>query len=360
MMSRWIDSYRDLPLLLNQWANVVRWELRPRLFLRTTEFLWQEGHTAHADEQDAMEETLRMLETYRSFAWDMAAIPVLTGEKTARERFAGAVSTFTIEGMMRDGKALQMGTSHYLGTNFAKAFEIDYTDESNVKQLCHTTSWGVSTRLIGAIIMAHGDERGLVMPPRLAPHQVVIIPVTRGDAGSDVLDAAQRLADQLRGAGIRVHVDDRNERPGAKYWHWEMRGVPVRIELGPRDLEAGTVLVSQRIGEGKEAVALDEVVPGMQARLDAYHDLLLDRARTFREDRTTTVGSWEEFTEQVQRGFAWAWHCGSADCEVEIKESSQATARLIDPEPVSDGTGTCIRCGELSGYAARVLFAKSY
>jgi prolyl-tRNA synthetase len=236
MMSKWIQSHRDLPMLLNQWANVMRWERRPRLFLRTSEFNWQEGHTAHADREDAMEETLRMLDVYETFAVRDMALPVVKGEKTPGERFPGADNTYTIEGMMRDGKALQSGTSHYLGTSFAEAFDIRYSNADNERVLCHTTSWGVSTRLIGALIMAHGDEKGLVVPPRLAPHQIVVIPM-RFDKEPRVLEQAEQIATQLRAAGVRVHVDKRDQRPGFKHNDWELKGAPLRMELGPRDLD---------------------------------------------------------------------------------------------------------------------------
>src|SRR3954464_4063814 len=275
MMAKWVSSYRDLPLLLNQWANVVRWELRPRLFLRTTEFLWQEGHTAHADEADAMAETLRMLDVYATFARDTAAIPVIEGEKTPGERFAGAVRTYTIEGMMRDGKALQSGTSHYMGQNFARAFDITYSDENNQVVHCHTTSWGMSTRMLGAVIMAHGDDKGLVLPPGLAPYQVVIVPIGRGDALADVKDAVIQLAADLTALGVRTHVDDRDASPGFKFNDWELKGVPLRIELGPRDLGEGKATVVARVGEeGKEQVALDGLAAAMPGRLAAYHDAL--------------------------------------------------------------------------------------
>ena len=253
MMAKWISSYRDLPLLLNQWSNVVRWELRPRMFLRTTEFLWQEGHTAHASEADALAETMLALGFYTEVARDVAALPVVPGEKTPGERFAGAARTFTIEAMMRDGKALQAGTSHYMATNFAKAFDIQYTSDSGRLELCQTTSWGMSTRMIGAVIMAHGDDQGLVLPPMLAPYQVVIVPIGRGEQLNPVLAAAQVLTSELRQAGIRAHLDNRVQlSPGFKFNDWELRGVPLRLELGPRDLAAGTALVAQRLGgEGK-------------------------------------------------------------------------------------------------------------
>ena len=285
MMARWISSHRDLPLLLNQWANVVRWELRPRMFLRTTEFLWQEGHTAHIDEADAMRETSQMLGVYQEVARDIAAIPVVPGEKTPGERFAGAVSTHTIEGMMRDGKALQCGTSHYLGTNFASAFGIRYSDEDGRQRLCHTTSWGLSTRMIGAVVLTHGDDKGLVLPPALAPHQVVIVPIARGDQADAVLTAVRELAARLKTAGIRVHVDDRPQvSPGFKFNDWEMRGVPLRLEIGPRDLANGTALLATRVGaDGKTAIGLDTAPETLLTALAEFQDFLLRRATEFRE-----------------------------------------------------------------------------
>src|SRR6202045_422736 len=248
-MAKWIDSHRDLPLLLNQWANVVRWEMRPRMFLRTTEFLWQEGHTAHIDEADAMRETMWALDAYASLARELAAMPVIAGEKTPGERFAGAVRTYTIEGMMRDGRAVQSGTSHYLGTNCAKAFEIQYQDAEGDLVLAHTTSWGMSTRMIGGVIMTHGDDKGLVLPPRLAPYQVVIVPIGRKDQGEETAAKAREVAATLKAAGIRVHVDDKRPQlsPGFKYNEWGMRGVPIRLELGPRDLEGGVVTLARRL-----------------------------------------------------------------------------------------------------------------
>jgi prolyl-tRNA synthetase len=366
MYARWISSYRDLPVLINAWNNVVRWELRPRIFLRTTEFLWQEGHTAHADEADAMEETLRMFGVYDEFSRNVAAIPMVTGEKTPGERFAGAVRTFTIEGLMKDGKALQSGTSHYLGTNFAKAFDITYQDERNQQQYVHTTSWGVSTRMIGAVILAHGDDQGLVLPPRLAPIQVVIVPIGRGDDGERTLAKARDLADQLGAAGVRVRVDDRDASPGFKFNDWELKGVPLRVELGPRDLEAGHVVVAQRVGEVddkgrpvKEAVPFDAFVEGVPARLDAYHDQLLARAMAFRDDHSAVTDDWESFARQVAIGFAYALHCGDPSYEDEIKAETAATPRCI-PTDGSAEQGDCIRCGRPSSYGTRVVFARAY
>jgi prolyl-tRNA synthetase len=362
MFAKWIGSYRDLPLLINQWANVVRWELRPRLFLRTTEFLWQEGHTAHADEDDAMTESLRMLGVYRTFAYDVAALPVIDGEKTPGERFPGAVHTYTIEGMMRDGKALQSGTSHYLGTNFAKAFDITFTDESNQLQLCHTTSWGLSTRMLGAVIMGHGDDKGLVLPPGLAPHQVVVVPIGRGDARAAVDDAAHALARDGRAMGVRVHVDGRDQSPGFKFTDWELRGVPLRVELGPRDLEAGQAVLAWRVGGddgAKETVALDGLAASLPARLAAYHDRLLARATAFRDERTAAVDAWEDFAAQVDGGFALALHCGRPECEDEIKAETTATPRCI-PSLGEPAEGPCIRCEQPSAYGRRIVFARAY
>jgi prolyl-tRNA synthetase len=358
MMSRWITSHRDLPMLLNQWANIVRWELRPRMFLRTTEFLWQEGHTAHADEADARAETLRMLGVYAEVARDVAGIPVIEGEKTAGERFPGAVATYTIEGMMRDGRALQSGTSHYLGTNFARAFNITFQDADNELQHCHTTSWGVSARMIGAVIMCHGDDQGLVLPPRLAPHQVVIVPI--GKDAPDVVEAAERLAGECRAAGVRVHIDDRDASPGFKFNDWELKGVPLRLELGPRDLAAGQAVLVQRVeSDGKETVPLDGLAASLPRRLDDYHDQLMARATTFREEHRRTVDDWGAFTAQVATGFADALHCGRSDCEDEIKAETAATPRCI-PAAAPDEEGCCIRCDSPSAYGRRIVFARAY
>ena len=363
-MAKWISSHRDLPLLLNQWANVVRWELRPRMFLRTTEFLWQEGHTAHADEADAMRETLLALDFYEAVARDVAAIPVVQGEKTPGERFAGAVRTYSIEGMMRDGRALQAGTSHFLGTNFAKAFGIKYADSTGTEQLCYTTSWGMSTRMIGAVIMTHGDDKGLVLPPKLAPYQVVIVPIGRGEGGEAAATAAHDLAGQIKAAGMRVHVDDRPQvSPGFKFHDWEMKGVPLRLELGPRDLEAGHVIMSKRLtadpDEGKTELSLDTVVAELPAILEAYQDFLLARATQFRDEHTRTVDDWDAFASAVSTGWAVALHCGRPACEDDIKAQTQATPRNI-PTAGAAETGVCVRCGEPSAYGKRVIFGRAY
>ena len=360
MMAKWIGSHRDLPMLLNQWANVVRWELRPRMFLRTTEFLWQEGHTAHADEADAMRETLLALELYERVARDVAAMPVIAGEKTAGERFPGARRTYTVEAMMRDGRALQSGTSHYMGTNFAGAFGIQYAAESGELELCHTTSWGMSARMIGGLIMTHGDDKGLVLPPLLAPYQVVIVPIGRGEQAAQVLPAARELANRMGQAGIRVHVDDRPQlSPGFKFNDWELRGVPIRLELGPRDLAAGTALMAVRLGSEKVPVALDSAPELLRSELTAFQDLLLRRATEFRDQRTVTVDTWDDFAAAVATGWALAFHCGRPECEEDIKAATSATPRVIpvDGEPAE---GTCVRCGLPSAYGKRVIFGRAY
>ncbi|MDT4957171.1 MAG: prolyl-tRNA synthetase [Pseudonocardiales bacterium] len=360
MMAKWISSHRDLPLLLNQWANVVRWELRPRMFLRTTEFLWQEGHTAHADEAEAVAEMELGLDLYSEVADEHAALAVVTGEKTPNERFAGAVRTIAIEAMMRDGKALQAGTSHYLGENFARAFQIRFTSADDELTYAHTTSWGMSTRMIGAIVMAHGDEKGLVLPPRLAPYQVVIIPIGRGEERQAVDDAATGLARRLTAAGVRTHVDSRPQvSPGFKFNQWELQGVPLRLELGPRDLAAGVVTQALRLGDGKEQFALDAAPESVPEALDAFQDFLLHRAKAFREAHTAVTDDWASFTTAVQTGFAMALHCGEPACEDEIKVATAATARCI-PFDAPPETGTCIRCDRPSAYGKRVLFGRAY
>jgi prolyl-tRNA synthetase len=357
MMAKWISSHRDLPMLLNQWANVVRWELRPRTFLRTTEFLWQEGHTAHADEADAMNEALLALDLYAKVAREIAAMPVVEGEKTAGERFPGAVRTYTVEAMMLDGRALQSGTSHYLGQNFARAFGIRYTDQSGVQEYCHTTSWGMSTRMIGGVIMAHGDDKGLVLPPRLAPYQVVIVPIGRENLAEQ---AARELAGRLDRAGIRVHVDNRTQlSPGFKFNDWEMRGVPIRLELGPRDLADGSALMSTRLGDGKVPVSLETAAERLAAELRDFQDLLLQRATDFRDSHTVTVSDWGEFAEAIKTGWALAFHCGRTECEDDIKAAISATARCI-PADGDPAEGRCVRCDGPSAYGKRLIFGRSY
>jgi len=360
MMAKWISSYRDLPLLLNQWANVVRWELRPRMFLRNREFLWQEGHTAHVDEADAMRETLLALDLYTAVAREVAAMPVVPGEKTAGERFPGARRTYTVEGMMRDGRALQSGTSHYMGTNFAKAFDVQYTADSGELEYAHTTSWGMSIRMLGGVIMTHGDDKGLVLPPLLAPYQVVVVPIGRGEQAEQMLAPAHELAGRLQRAGIRVHVDTRTHlSPGFKFNDWELRGVPVRLELGPRDLAAGTALMSTRLGDGKTPVSLDSAPARLAAELTAFQDMLLARATEFRDQHTRPVSTWAEFTEAVKTGWALALHCGQPSCEDEIKAETSATPRCI-PLDGPHEEGRCVRCGLPSAYGKRVIFGRAY
>ncbi len=364
LYAKWIQSYRDLPLLYNQWANVMRWELRTRPFLRTTEFLWQEGHTAHATAEEALEETRRMLDVYATFARDFAAIPVVEGEKTEGERFAGALQTLTIEAMMRDGKALQSGTSHYMGENFARAFDITFNDLDNEQAYVHTTSWGFSTRFIGAIIMAHGDDAGLILPPKLAPHQVVITPIAKrndADGAERVGREAARVADALRAAGVRVKVDAREGMsPGWKFNEWERKGVPLRIELGPKDLEAGTAVVADRLSGEKTSVALDALAGDLPDRLERFHERLMERARSFRDAHIDEAHTYEELVEKVEHGWVYATHCGDPESEAAIQEATKATVRCIPLEgPSAEGT-TCVHTGKPSGYPRKVIFAKAY
>uniref|UniRef100_UPI00047148F8 proline--tRNA ligase n=1 Tax=Paenibacillus ehimensis TaxID=79264 RepID=UPI00047148F8 len=313
MYAEWINSYRDLPLLINQWANVVRWEKRTLPFLRTSEFLWQEGHTAHEDEADARKETMQMLEIYRSFAEEFLAIPVIMGQKTPSEKFAGAVDTYSIEAMMKDGKAVQAGTSHYLGTNFAVAFDIKYLDRENQHRFCHTTSWGVSTRLIGALIMVHGDDRGLALPPKIAPTQVIMIPIGPPKTREQVVGRVDELYAQLKQAGVRAKVDDRpDQSPGWKFNEYEMRGVPVRVELGPRDMENGQVVLVSRITGEKRVVQQDQFVEEVQKLLTETQQEMYDRAKRFRDESMTEADTLDElksFLEQ-KRGFALSGWCG--------------------------------------------------
>jgi prolyl-tRNA synthetase len=357
--SKWISSHRDLPLLLNQWANVVRWELRPRMFLRTTEFLWQEGHTAHADEADAMKETLVALDFYEEVARDIAGMSVVPGEKTAGERFPGAKRTFTIEAMMRDGRALQSGTSHYMGENFARAFDITYAAPSGELTYCHTTSWGMSTRMIGGIVMAHGDDKGLVLPPNVAPYQVVVVPIGRGEGLETVLGAVAALKADLIAAGVRVHVDNRDASPGFKFNDWEMKGAPLRLELGPRDLEAGIATMARRLGGDKEPLPLADAATRIPLLLADIQDQMLARSTAFREEHTTTVDDWESFVSAVATGWASALHCGEPSCEDDIKAATQSTPRCI-PTDSAQEEGVCVRCGNPSAYGQRILFGRAY
>ena len=360
MYSKWIKSYRDLPVLINQWGNVVRWEMRTRLFLRTLEFYWQEGHTAHATAQEAQEETLRMLQVYTDFAYEDAAIPVIPGRKSATEKFAGASASYTIEAMMGDTRALQAGTSHFLGQNFAKAFDIQYLDQNNELQYCWTTSWGVSTRMIGAIIMTHGDDQGLMLPPRLAPIQIVIVPIFKNDAEqAKVMPVVQQLEASLK--NFRVKVDARTEvTPGFKFNDWEMRGVPVRIEIGPKDVDKGVVTVARRDvpgREGKITLSPDQIAAPIGELLNEIHTAMLNRARAFRDAHISDPRDYTEFQEVVQNGWALSYWCGDAACEAVIKEDTKATTRCIPAEQPS-GPGRCIRCGQPA--AEKAYFARAY
>jgi prolyl-tRNA synthetase len=360
MYAKWIKSYRDLPVLINQWGNVVRWELRTRLFLRTLEFYWQEGHTAHASEVEAEEETLRMLGTYADFAVNEAAVPVLPGRKSNIEKFAGAARSYTIEAMMGDTRALQAGTSHNLGQNFARAFDIRYLDEKNELQYCWTTSWGLSTRFIGAIIMTHGDDQGLVMPPRLAPVQVVFVPIYKNDSErSLVMPVVERLRQELE--AFRLKVDDRSEvTPGFKFNDWEMRGVPLRIEVGPKDVEKNSVALARRDmpgRAGKSFVPQENLAQRVAEILADIHTNLLERARIFRDSHIHAPKDYETLKQVVQDGWALSWWCGSAECEAHVKEDTKATTRCI-PLDQSDGQGACIVCGAPA--TEKVYFAKAY
>jgi prolyl-tRNA synthetase len=346
---KWIQSYRDLPLLYNQWANVVRWEMRTRLFLRTSEFLWQEGHTAHATADEATAEALQMLEVYRQVAEDVLAIPVHSGRKSAGERFPGAVETYCIEGLMRDAKALQCGTSHFLGQNFAKAYDVTFLNADGALEHAWATSWGFSARMVGATIMAHGDDAGLRLPPAVAPIQVVIIPIHRTD---DERIAVQPVAEGLRAdlaaAGVRVRLDDRDQhRPGYKFAEWELKGVPIRLELGPRDVEAGTVVVAARLGGDREELRLPEVVSGMAARLASVQQALFADALAYREANTHEITSFEAFAAGVEeKGGFWvgAW-CGDGACEADVSATTKASIRFLSLE-ANDLGRPCMHCGK--------------
>jgi len=361
MFAKWVQSWRDLPILINQWCNVVRWEMRTRLFLRTTEFLWQEGHTAHATENEAEEEAQRMLQVYREFAENWMALPVLTGEKTESERFAGAIRTYCIEAIMRDGKALQAGTSHCLGQNFAKAFGIQYQSAEGGLEYAWQTSWGVSTRLVGALVMGHGDEKGLILPPKLAPFQVVIVPIYKSDdEKATVFECCRRIADELKPT-MRVHLDDReNYTPGYKFNHWEQKGVPIRLNIGPKDVANNAVEVVRRdTGEKIRNVSQAGLVNELSGLLVAVQKGIYDRALAFRQENTRKLTDYAEFKASLdeRNGFIEAHWCGSSGCEAMIKEETKATIRVIPFawEPVD---GKCIRCGADS--KTRVVFARAY
>ena len=370
MWSKWIQSYRDLPVLMNQWNSVVRWELRTKLFLRTLEFYWQEGHTAHATQQEAEDETLQMLDVYTDFAVNDAAIPVIPGKKSDAEKFAGADITYSIEAMMGDGKALQAGTSHFLGQNFAEAFEVKYLDQDGQLQHCWTTSWGLSTRFIGAIIMVHGDDQGLVLPPKLAPYQAVIVPIFKNDEEkAAVLKAAKELKAQLAKANIRVTLDEREgQSPGWKFNDWEMRGVPLRIELGPRDVAKQSAVLARRDRPGKEGktfASVENLPVTVEKLLAEIQDSLHAKALGFRRSNTHNAQTYEEFKAAVDGGFAYSGWCGSGECEERIKEETRATMRCIplDQEAVlgaggGAASGKCIYCQQAA--RSRAIFARAY
>jgi prolyl-tRNA synthetase len=360
--AKWIQSYRDLPVLINQWNSVVRWELRTKLFLRTLEFFWQEGHTAHATYEEAEFETRQMLDIYTEFAVNEAAIPVIPGIKSESERFAGADQTYSIEAMMGDGKALQSGTSHNLGQNFARAFEIRYLDKNGALQYCWTTSWGLSTRFIGAIIMVHGDDQGLILPPRLAPYQVVIVPIFKSDdERSLVLQSASKIKSELVSSNFRVVLDEREgTSPGFKFNDWEMRGVPLRIEIGPKDVAKGTVVLARRDKPGKEGksfVPQTGLSGAVSQALDTVQKSLYERALNFRASNTADPKNYDEFKSAVERGFAFSFYCGNARCERSIKDETKATLRCIPFDRPAE-KGRCIYCGEIADKKA--YFAKAY
>jgi prolyl-tRNA synthetase len=354
----WIDSYRDLPLLINQWANVVRWEMRTRLFLRTTEFLWQEGHTAHATRDEAIDETRKMLDVYATFAEEWMAMPVIKGVKTANERFAGAEDTYCIEALMQDGKALQAGTSHFLGQNFAKAFDVQFNTKDNTREYVWATSWGVSTRLMGALVMAHSDDDGLVIPPRLAPTHVVIVPIPKPTP--ELVERATSIANDLRSKGVRVKIDtDDQNRPGFKFAEYEKLGIPVRLGLGARDLENGTIEVARRDTKEKASVDITTITDHIVKLLDDLQANMLERARAYRDEHITPVDTWDEFVRLLDEkgGFLSAHWDGTGETEELIKTETKATIRCI-PLNNPQEAGTCIKTGKPS--TQRVLFARAY
>jgi prolyl-tRNA synthetase len=361
MYAKWVQSWRDLPILINQWANVVRWEKVTRLFLRTTEFLWQEGHTAHETAAEAQEETLKMLGVYKDFAENELAMPVMDGQKTDSEKFAGAERTYSIEALMRDGRALQAGTSHYLGQNFSKSYDIKFQARDKSVQYVFTTSWGVSTRMIGAVIMAHGDDGGLILPPRIAPYQVVIVPIPRGDWKLTILPRARAIRDELAQRDVRVFIDDRDSQtPGWKFNEWELRGVPLRMEIGPKDLEKSQVVLARRDTRERSFVPMDGLADRIVQMLAAIQRALFERAVAFREDHTTQTDSYDEFKQIMdgRPGFVISPWCGAAACEAAIKNETQATIRNIPfASPPAQGK-RCLRCGTPA--TAHVWFAKAY
>ncbi len=358
----WIQSYRDLPILVNQWANVVRWEMRTRLFLRTAEFLWQEGHTAHATQEEAVEETVKMLNVYAQFAEEFMAMPVIKGVKTESERFAGAVDTYCIEALMQDGKALQAGTSHFLGQNFAKAFEVQFLNKENQLEYVWATSWGVSTRLVGALVMAHSDDQGLILPPKIAPLQVVIVPIYKGQEQKEQIDTkVNEIMKELKALGISVKYDDNdNARPGWKFAEYEMKGVPVRLALGARDLQNNVVEVARRDTKEKTSVSLEGIAAYVQQLLQDIQTAMFEKAKAYRDEHITNADSWGEFVKILDEkgGFVFAHWDGTAETEAEIKEKTKATVRCIPIDGSGVEEGACILSGKPS--KQRVLFARAY
>ncbi|WP_342539298.1 proline--tRNA ligase [Sporosarcina sp. FSL K6-1540] len=366
LYSDWIKSYRDLPVLINQWANVFRWEKKTLPFIRTSEFLWQEGHTAHVDEEEARAETMQMLNIYKEVVEELLAIPVYDGQKTPSERFAGAVDTYSIEAMMKDGKAVQAGTSHYLGTKFAQAFDIKYLNKENKHEFVHTTSWGTSTRLIGSVIMVHGDEQGLVLPPRVAPTQVVLIPVGPWKKNPEIMERLDKIYAELKAKGIRVRLDDSDQSPGYKFNEWELKGVPVRVELGPRDLVNNQAIIKARDEEEKISVDLPTIADCIEGALNTMQTRLLDKARAFREKHSHThVDSLEQLTQHIADstengeipGWILAGWCGDDACEKQVKEKTKFTTRNIPFNPPATKS-TCINCGTAAKYT--VWFSRAY
>jgi prolyl-tRNA synthetase len=359
--SKWVQSYRDLPLLYNQWCNVLRWEMRTRLFLRTSEFLWQEGHTVHASSDEAMEEARRMLEVYREVAEDVLAIPVLPGRKSASERFPGAVETFTIEALMRDRKALQSGTSHFLGQNFARAYDVTFLNKDGEQEHGWGTSWGLSTRMVGGVIMTHGDDRGLRLPPAVAPVQVVIVPIYRSDdEQGSVLGVAEKLRADLAGSGIRVKLDNRDQhRPGFKFSEWELKGVPLRIEIGPKDVAAGQVVVADRVNGEKTATPLDDVSGRIPGLLDASQKALYEDAVSFRDASSHEASSFDDLVAGIEAegGFWTGPWCGDPVCEEKVTTDSKATIRVLPLEPEDPGD-SCLVCGKPG--AERATWGRAY
>ena len=355
MYAKWIQSYRDLPVIMNQWCNVMRWEKTTRPFLRTSEFLWQEGHTVHATEEEAMEETMKMLQVYKDFMEQTLALPVFTGRKTDKEKFAGAVATFGLEAMMLDGKSLQSGTSHYLGQNFAKAFDIKFLDKDSSQKYGYTTSWGTSTRMIGAVIMAHGDQRGLVLPPKVAPIQVIIVPIATHKGG--VIEKATELEQMLVKAGVRAEVDSRDMSPGWKFNEWEMKGVPVRIEVGPRDIENNQVMIVRRDNFEKQAVSMDNLDKFINELLETVQKDLFIKSKANRDKKVVEADSLEGILQGVEnKNFVKAGWCGCRECEDKVKEVASATARVMcDEEGVPE---TCAICGKKATH--KVIFARAY